>query len=301
MVETFVIGAGGLLGSNVRAATNGTAPRVPIRWHTPALAGQDLRDLADHISARPTPSRVAWCAGAGFVGATADSLEDEHELFSTFLEHLAPSAVEAMFVASSAGGVYAANDGPALNEESPVAPKTPYGEWKLRQEATARAWAEAAQVTTVLGRIANLYGPGQNLMKMQGLTSHLVRAMLLRQPIPIFAPLDTRRDYIFGADAGRLISRLLDESAAASEPTVRTRIIASGRSVTIAELIGSLHTLRRQRVPAVFVRNAMTDLQPRSLTFASLYPDPLPRTPLAAGLGAVIREQQRLLGAGLLF
>ena len=81
-------------------------------------------------------------------------------------------------------------------------PVSPYGFAKLDQEGLVATWAEATQVRTIVGRLANLYGPGQNVAKPQGLISQLVLSTLLRRPTSIYVPLDTMRDYLYVDDAG---------------------------------------------------------------------------------------------------
>ena len=55
----------------------------------------------------------------------------------------------------------------------------------------------------MIGRFSNLYGPGQNLGKLQGLISRLALSAVTRQPINIFVPLDTIRDYVYVDDAAQ--------------------------------------------------------------------------------------------------
>ncbi len=64
----------------------------------------------------------------------------------------------------------------------------------------------AARATPLLvGRLSNLYGPGQDLAKPQGLISQLCRAQLTRRPLSIYVSLDTRRDYLFVDDAAAMV------------------------------------------------------------------------------------------------
>jgi len=48
----------------------------------------------------------------------------------------------------------------------------------------------------MVGRMSNLYGPGQNLKKVQGLISQMCLRVLTRQPLVLYVPLDTIRDYL---------------------------------------------------------------------------------------------------------
>jgi UDP-glucose 4-epimerase len=299
--RTLVIGGGGLLGRSVAASTSGHPPAAPIRWADPVAAREDLATAVAGLAGMDEPLHIAWCAGSGIVGSDAELMKQETALLEVFLDELARRQipVEALFFASSAGAVYAGTRQPVLNEESATAVTSPYGEWKLLQEELVAQWGASRATPTVIGRISNLYGPGQNFRKPQGLLSRLVRASLLRQPLTIYVDLDTRRDYIYAPDAGRVVAHAL-ETAAVARPPVPIRIIASGRSVTVGELVSELGRIRKRRVPVVYARNALTEVQPRSLVFSSLYGDPVRRSPLTEGLGAVVADQIALLQAGQL-
>ena len=90
---------------------------------------------------------------------------------------------------------------PPFTEHTEPAPISPYGRAKLRSEEIATAFAVRTSTALLVGRLANLYGPGQNLDKPQGLISQLCRAQLTRQPLSVSVPLDTMRDYLFVDDA----------------------------------------------------------------------------------------------------
>ena len=111
----------------------------------------------------------------------------------------------AFFFASSAGGVYAGVGAPPYDESSPVRPLGAYGQAKLDAEALVTAWSHRTGTPSLIGRIANLYGPGQNLAKAQGLISQICRSHLTGQPVSIYVSLDTLRDYFFAPDCAGLI------------------------------------------------------------------------------------------------
>ena len=108
------------------------------------------------------------------------------------------------FLASSAGGVYAGASGPPFTEHTEPAPISAYGRAKLRSEEIATEFAVRTSTALLVGRLANLYGPGQNLDKPQGLVSQLCLAQLTRQPLTVYVPLDTMRDYLFVDDAAAM-------------------------------------------------------------------------------------------------
>jgi UDP-glucose 4-epimerase len=304
----LVVGAGGLLGSHVlRAAPAAVAPPGPIAWRDDPALG--LAVAARWLGERSAGSawRVAWCAGAGVVGTADDDLRTETESLRSFLDELAscPPDRGALFLASSAGGVHGGARDDPVTERSAPAPLSAYGRSKLEQERLVAEWSRSTGVPVAIGRLSNLYGPGQDLTKPQGLISRLVRASLLAEPLQVFVSLDTVRDYLFAADAagrvGPFLERVASE-ASAGGPRVVTKIFASGRATTIGELIAELQRIRKRRPPIVFGATAATQLQPSTLRFRSeVFPD-LDRgaVTLAEGVAAVVRDQVTALLAGRL-
>ena len=229
---TWVVGAGGLLGSHVAAAVARSGLAL---WHVPcgSLAWSEPDKLRTQINAsldafvaateRFDEWRVIWCAGAGVIGTPAAALARETTTLREFLVKLGirvqSSAVPPglIFVSSSAGGVWGGSVGRPLTEVSSPAPISAYGRAKLEQEEIVREWArDHPSVRLLIGRISNLYGPGQNLDKPQGLISHLCRCLLQNQPAHIYVPMDTIRDYLFADDCAALIVRCLDRLSAES-------------------------------------------------------------------------------------
>jgi len=300
--STWVIGAGGLLGSALaarlrqRGAPVTTTPWVP--WHDPVAAvsrlAEGVRELAERSD---RPCRVAWCAGAGVTGTSERALAQEIEVLTGLLDHLATlpnGRLDALFFASSAGGLYAGSPEPPFTEAHPVVPLSPYGHAKRVAEEVVDQFAESTGVPTVLGRIANLYGAGQNLRKPQGLISHLCRGQLNAQPVSIYVSLDTLRDYLFVDDCAGMVADALDHVARLpgrfEGPNAATvKIFASQQATTIAALLGECRRVFK-RAPLVVLGSSPTaryqprDLRLRSTVWTSL--DRRSLTPLPAGIRA---------------
>jgi UDP-glucose 4-epimerase len=247
-------------------------------------------------------------AGAAVVGSSAENLEQERRVYAAFLAELG-DVIErtgrgdaSLFLASSAGGVYAGSAGPPFTEATPVSPLAAYGETKLALEASTEAFVARTGVPALIGRISNLYGPGQDLAKTQGLISQLAKAYLLRTPIILYVSLDTMRDYLYVDDCARVVVRaveLIRDEQRGTPPTVK--ILASGRSTTIAELLGLFQRLFKRRAPLVLGdspnrRWQVRDLRLRSEVWTDL--DRFPRTPLPAGVGATVNDLAARLRAG---
>ncbi|WP_457101024.1 NAD-dependent epimerase/dehydratase family protein [Microbacterium sp. P5_E9] len=284
----WVIGARGLLGSAVTRCLQSAREEVfdgpSIRWATP-LAVEDLnRGLEELIDAAADGGwQVLWCAGAGVTGSSAAELQTEVATFEALLASMRslPAEIQSrgsLFVASSAGAVYAGSRGAPFDEWSEPVPLGEYGRAKLALEAATSAFAEAGAVRCFVGRISNLYGPGQSLSKPQGLISHLSMASVRRTPLSVYVPLDTLRDYIFVDDCAALI---VDgcRTMRASDAHHHLKIMASGRSVSIGALLAEFRRIVGRRPEVVMATSPQSALQSVDLRVQSRYWVALDRRP----------------------
>ncbi len=302
---TWVVGAGGLLGRALVRRLRGRGSAVvvgSIPWGDPAAAEQALRLGFDRLTtlAAGGPWRVAWCAGAGVTGTSAAVLDQEVATYTSALDWIAgvgsvPTG-SGLFMASSAGGVYAGTGQAPFSERDVAAAISPYGSAKLRMEAVTTDFAQATGAAVLIGRIANLYGPGQNLAKPQGLISHLCRAQLSGKPISIYVPLDTTRDYLYVDDCADIVADGLDRVAHTAGGLPVIKIIASQQGVTIGALLAECRRIFK-RAPRVvlgsspFARYQVRDLRLRSRVWPEL--DRRTLAPLGSGIKATADDLLR--------
>jgi UDP-glucose 4-epimerase len=311
----WVLGGRGLLGSAIvrqldRRAESGwrRITASPLDWNDPEAAARGARAAAKQLvaAASATPGDrwcVIWAAGGAVTSSPQPQLDGELAVLEAVLDAVAveartaPATPGALFYASSAGGIYSGSTHPPFDEHAEVAPISPYGRFKLRAEGIVASKAEEAGASALLGRIANLYGPGQRLDKMQGLISHLALAQLASAPASIYVPLETLRDYIYVDDCGALIleaiERLFAEATDAGAPVTATKNLATGRAVSIAELLGHFRQLLR-RTPTVVLASSpasayqAVDLRISSSIWTDL--DARTLTPLPVGIRATIDD-----------
>lgn len=309
----WVIGAGGLLGRGVVSALRAKGHEVmtsSIPWRDAVAAKTALASGAESLRQLANGRRwiIAWCAGAGVTGTSQEELDSELDVFKAALGSAAEilctskSPHGRMFLASSAGGVYAGSQDPPFSEDSTPQPLAPYGFAKLAAEQAAAEFAAATGTRLVIGRIANLYGPGQNLDKPQGLISVFAKAHLTGQPVSVYVSLDTLRDYIFIDDAAGLITDCLDrvDSDDVLDGQPVTKIIATQRADTIGALIGACKTVFKRRPRIVLGASPIAkaqahDLRLKSVVWTEL--DSRQFTPLAVGIDATVRDMQVSRGA----
>jgi UDP-glucose 4-epimerase len=301
----WVVGAGGLLGSHVLRAIPLELPGAvawdpgpaKISWHDPSRA---LSELADHVerfsravAAGPRSWTILWCAGAGVIGTTADTLATEtaylERLLALLREHLSDLPGQVL-LASSAGGVYGNNPDQPLTEDSLCLPISDYGRNKLRQERLLLDWARSlANVSTLIARISNLYGPGQDMSKPQGLIAHISRSLLHHTPVHVYVSLDTLRDYVYAADCAAHLLRCLDHLRRVPRANI-VKIFSAGQTATIAGIIAAFARIAKGHPRIICSADPAGSLQPLRLRFQStVWTDlPLPpRTPLTVGIQRV--------------
>ena len=290
----WVVGAGGLLGSAVcrrLAALDREVRTTAVPWGDHEGSVEALL-----LSAAELPAggwEVYWCAGAGVVGTSQQELDDEAAVLEDFLERWDPGVGpgRGFLLASSAGGVYAGSTGAPFTEHTDPAPISPYGRAKLRSEEVATAFALRTGTALLVGRLSNLYGPGQDAGKSQGLITQLCRAQLARQPLSIYVSLDTIRDYLFVDDAARMVVATLGAVSPGGRRALK--VLASERSSTIGAILGNLHRITRRRPPIVQGFSAKAHFQVRDLRLRSVaWPHTvgLAGTPMVTGIAATLRS-----------
>lgn len=285
---TWILGSGGLLGSALARLTTHHYSPGPVPWADPAEAAATLRSQARDFEAATegAPWRVIWAAGAATTSTPRDQALSELVPLQGLLSGLRsalPSGPGTFFLTSSAGGVYAGSSNPPFTTSTTPFPLSAYGELKLEQESLV-AEALTGLTPAVIGRISNLYGPGQNLTKLQGLISRLALSAIHQEPVNIFVPLDTIRDYLYSDDAARTILRLTAQPPKGTDVT--TEILATGRATTIGQLIRTMNEISKRRVPVALGSDASAQAQALDLRVEpSLELDRV--TTLPAGMKAV--------------
>lgn len=298
-----MVGSGGLIGSAVASNPNLAAfeaARIP--WRTDGVVDvlREERDrFADWVDGDDWG--IVWAAGSGVMRTGESELDLELEVFTAFCRDLGagpPAGRGGFYLISSAGGMYAGSDRPPLGLQTEPRPLNAYGRMKAAQEALAIE-VVAPRIPVTIGRLSNAYGPRQDLSKQQGLVTHLARSALLGQPATIFAPLTTLRDYLYVDDAARCVTADLHRMATADPSAVTTLVVASGRTVSIAELIAVVERVSGRNVPLM---HQLSD----GPHFPDLRLEPATglgegqMTPLEAGVALVLQDLQVQLAGGRL-
>lgn len=295
----WVIGAGGLFGSAiVRAAVrrgDTVIQSTGVPWANPDETERRLH--ADflklqhlvHNNTDASPWGIVWAAGSATTASSPEACADELRAFTRYLTALrdwcAPLPIGRFFLTSSAGGIYAGSPNPPFTSSTPPQPLGDYGKLKLEQEEVCELLL-SNRFRIVKGRVANLYGPGQDTTKLQGLISRLCLASITRETMTVFVPLDTLRDFIYVDDAAALALHWTD----VAEPGAHVRVIASGEPTTLGHVITTTRDVVRTQIPIAYGIHASASVQAPDIR---LVPDDdavtrnMERTPLSAGVRLV--------------
>ena len=223
MTSTWLIGRGMLgraVSRNIGNRSLWTSSRV-MPWGDAGSVASAFQNDARNFFAQLDPFdswEVVWCAGAGVVGTSVEHFTLEIEALASLLsalDLLAPCAGR-LFLASSVGAVHAGSASAPFTELSACLPLSEYGFARVEQEKLVQAWVRSGH-RAVIGRITNLYGPGQKLSKPQGLVSQICKSFLLRQPITLYVSLKRSHSEFWNEHhAGQSFADVLARSAASS-------------------------------------------------------------------------------------
>lgn len=294
---TWTIGSGGLIGHAVDAAAEHPFTGRAVPWGDPDRALEVLSDDLGRFAeeARGDTWAIVWAAGSVTVSSSEEQAAGEAAFFTEFVGRVAAAPLSpsgAFLLISSAGGVHAGSPHPPFTDATPAHPIGAYGRAKLAQEeAAVRALGDIVPV--VLARVSNVYGPGQNLAKLQGLVSRLALCSIRREPLNLFVPLGTVRDYVYVTDVASAVHDWLRTAVTDGAAASGVRIIASGQGTSVGQLVRTAQDVGHRRVPIAMGSHPSAGLQAPDLRFI---PSPLPHgptrrgTPLPVGMKSVFDD-----------
>ncbi|HUT53056.1 MAG TPA: NAD-dependent epimerase/dehydratase family protein [bacterium] len=240
MARAVIIGGSGFIGRWLTRALEGRGYEVAVIDPAPpaeqaAWIELDARDPAAVADAvRPGDVVVHLFHSTVPAESMADPAAELGQNvipYVTLLDRLAGRS-PGLFVYSSTGGqIYGEIDGP-IPETAECKPVSAYGAAKLAMERFTRLASELRGFPHLIVRIANPYGPYQELTNRHGVVPHLFRGILFHQPFIVYGGGSTVRDYIYIEDAAQAVARLIERGV-----KNRTVNIGTGAGTALAELI----------------------------------------------------------------
>lgn len=304
MTVAWVIGAGGMLGSAVCRALAHTPTQlfesaVRINWSNEIESTRQLQanasEFAAMVQSRGSKWQIYWVAGLGTMGSTRAEMAREAGQLKTLLaaiDQQLPLVDRSgcLLLASSAGAIYAGSHVELITEATAAAPTTEYARGKLDHERQLQEFAgRRPDVAVAIARISTVYGPRPLAGKRQGLIAEMAYRVIRNEPIHIYVPLDTIRDYIAVDDAADALVALMGSLSGKSG--VLMKIIASEQSTTISE-ITAIFKKTAHRMPRIVTSGCeLTSLYRHRIQFRSIVSEAgafRPRTPLVVGIAQVM-------------
>jgi GDP-4-dehydro-6-deoxy-D-mannose reductase len=244
-VRVLVTGANGFLGRRVVAAL-GAAGATPIGLALDAggvdegveSVTVDVRDRAAIAAAvsRLAPEAIVHLAALSHVGASWQRLADYFAVNFLGTENVLAAAAGRRVLFASSAEVYGAvpESEQPLDEERPLAPRSPYALTKAAGERLARG---AGAVTM---RLFNLVGAGQSTAFALPSFADQLAAIATGERAPVLrvGSLEMRRDFVPVADAVSATTLLLERG----EPGTAYNV-ATGRASSIAEMLDRLRAV----------------------------------------------------------
>jgi len=248
----LVTGGAGFIGSHlvtrlieqgeaVRVFDNfstGTAENLGALWDRVILVEGDLRDQ-DAVSHAVDGAHVIFHQAA--LSSVQRSIEDPHTTLEVnitgtlnVLEAARDAGCQRVVFASSAS-VY--GDAPELPKTEAMKPEplSPYAISKLAGEQLCAMFTRVHGLETVALRYFNVFGPKQDASSpYSGVITHFLHALRTGVPPVIYGDGEQSRDFVY---VDNVVAANL-RAAAADAAAGRVFNVASGRGVTLNELLG---------------------------------------------------------------
>jgi UDP-glucose 4-epimerase len=213
-----------------------------------------------------------------------------------FLEAAKKKNVRIVF-ASSGGTVYGRINTDSINEHHPTDPLCSYGITKLAIEKYLLLYRELHGVRSVVLRIANPYGEGQQPYAIQGAVAVFMGRVLRGHTIDIWGDGSVVRDYIYVQD-------VVQAMIAAAEYGGRLNVfnVGSGVGVSLLELLGMIEQVTAKKADIIFHPSRSFDV-PRNvldITTAQKELEWTPQVPMIEGLKKTALWMRKKLDDSLL-
>lgn len=212
-----VVGAGGLVGSAFVELARES------QWFTcyPKVSWQSKSGFAQieswiNAELLPRSSRgwsMIWTAGVSGLNASHENLHLSSRFFASTLSFLAESGIDmssgTLVYMSSLGGIYGQQSDSTMDESVDDLTATPYGKAKLQDERALRIFSETNGVRSISFRLPSLFGPRPKFSLRGGFINSLASHLVVNKPFHIYAPLDSRRPFLYSFDAvGQILSSI---------------------------------------------------------------------------------------------
>lgn len=188
-----------------------------------------------------------------------------------FLLNYAVSRNIKNFVYASSATIYGQQDDPIfLSEEAAPNPISFYAIGKLASERYLKLFTNEYDISTVVLRLFNVYGPGQNLDNLdQGMASIFLAQAIRDKKILVKGSPDRFRDFVYIDDVVNVFMKALN----IREPVSKIYNVSTGIKTSVSELIDQIKNNLPFDVKVEFKGSTRGDLIGQSGSFDKLRKD----------------------------
>lgn len=198
-----------------------------------------------------------------------------------FLEICTENKVRKVIFLSSGGTVYGDISSDKIHEQTVPQPRSPYAIGKLTIEYYLRYFKFTHGLDYIVYRVANPYGPGQNIYGKQGVIPIFMNKYRKKEPIIIFGDGTMVRDYLYIEDLADMITETYAKDHAHDEYNA-----GSGRGVSVNELVRAIEECtgfsvekKFHEAPPTYIHKSVLDTKRFSKEF-----NVVPRVDLREGI-----------------
>lgn len=164
------------------------------------------------------------------------------------LDEAVEAGVRRFVFCSSGGTVYGPARQVLIGEEHPTNPTSAYGVAKLAVEKYLRLYTVRERIQTLSVRVANPFGPHQNIRKAQGAVTTFCHRAILDEVIDVWGDGSVERDFVYIDDVVDGLVR------AGSSPVSGAEInIGSGRATSLLAILAEIEAVLKRPVRRRFL------------------------------------------------
>jgi UDP-glucose 4-epimerase len=232
---TAVVVGNGFIGSVVARALADAGRSVTV-------VGRQDRDRLVYLVGPGTD--VVFAAGPSVPAAVevdASAGVEALRLLETVIELV--GAVDGTLLFVSSGAVYGESDRLPVDEGHPLRPVNVYGTAMAAAEALVSEAVRRHGLAATALRCGNVYGPGQDPTRRQGLIAELLDAVAVDRPVEIWGDGSIERDYLHIDDFAEVVL-----ACAGRRDLPPALNVGSGRATSVSELLDLVETVTGKAV-----------------------------------------------------
>lgn len=258
-MNCLVTGGSGFLGQHIAAGLLAAGHEVAVLDRrssavpgAPCMVGDafDRAQVKAALEGKDAIVHLAWTTVPGSSGGARADIEENLAGTVEILDACVEQGVQRVVFPSSGGTVYGVTAHVPIAETAATDPISSYGIAKLAAEKYLQLYGGLHGLRSIVLRLANPYGPGQDGRTGQGLVGRAIQNAFLGRPIDVWGKGDAVRDYVHVTDVARAFVAAMEYDGSA-----RVFNIGSGQGRSVLQVLDAVegatgHRIVRRLLPA---------------------------------------------------